>query len=484
MLSPLSPEHFFAMFGSLAYNQQPMTSVRVPPQNLDAERALLGAIMLKPTAMYDIADSISAESFYAAKHGFIFEAMQGLFAKGEPIDLVTLSGKLKEQKKLDMIGGSVFLSELVSAAPAAGNVIYYADIVKEKFTRRSLIDAAGRIGEIGYQEELEVDDVVDEAQQEIFRIANTSSTSTVVSMKEAVQDAFERLDKLKEHSGGLRGVPTGFTALDNMLSGLQKSDLIILAARPSVGKTTLALDIARQSAVKHGTPVALFSLEMSSQQLTDRMLAAEAKVNAWKLRTGRITQDEEFDAIRDAIGRLAEAPIYIDDRAHTTILQMRSSARRLKAEKNLGLIIIDYLQLITPSGTHKSDSLVQQVTEISRALKGIAREIDVPVLALSQLSRAVEQRGGTPRLSDLRDSGSIEQDADVVIFIHREDKGKDESERTNIAEILVEKHRNGPVGKVELFFNGDKSTFENLEKSNFSDFAPQRTAPTQTDDNW
>jgi replicative DNA helicase len=449
---------------------------------MDAERALLGAIMLKPNAMYEIADSITAESFYAAKHGYVFEAMQSLFSKGEPIDLVTLSGKLKELKRYDAIGGATFLSDLASAAPAAGNVIYYADLVKAKHTRRSLIDAAGRINEISYQEDVEVEDAVDEAQQEIFKIANTSAASKVVSMKEAVHDAFDRLDKLKQHDGGIRGVPSGYKALDDMLSGFQKSDLIILAARPSVGKTTLALDIARQSAIKHGTSVAIFSLEMSSQQLADRMLSAEARVNAWKLRTGRITEDEEFDAIRDAIERLSDAPIYIDDRAHTTILQIRSSARRLKAEKNLGLIIIDYLQLITPSGTHKSDSLVQQVTEISRALKGIAREINVPVIALSQLSRAVEQRGGAPRLSDLRDSGSIEQDADVVMFIHREDKGKEEHERTNIAQIMIEKHRNGPVGKIDLFFNGDKSTFENIDKSGFSDFAPAQPSRAQDPD--
>jgi replicative DNA helicase len=253
-----------------------------------------------------------------------------------------------------------------------------------------------------------------------------------------------------------------------------------------VGKTTLALDFARHAATKHGTAVALFSLEMSSQQLADRMLSAEAKVNAWKLRTGKITSDDDFEKIRDAISTLSSAPIFIDDRAHNTVLQMRATARRLKAEKNLGLIIIDYLQLITPSGSHKSDNLVQQVTEISRALKGIAREINVPVIALSQLSRAVEQRGGRPRLSDLRDSGSIEQDADVVMFIHREDKGNENSERPNIADILVEKHRNGPVGKVELYFDAEKSTFLSVDKSSFGDFAS--SAPSvrsaANDDSW
>ncbi|MFZ2593965.1 MAG: replicative DNA helicase [Minisyncoccia bacterium] len=459
-------------------------SVRVPPQNLDAERALLGAIMLKPNAMYEIADSVSPESFYASKHGFIFDAMRALFEKGEPIDLVTLSGKLKEQQRLDSVGGSSYLSELVGAAPAAGNVIYYADIVKEKSVRRNIIDAASHIGEIGYHEDIDVEEVVDEAQQKIFEIANTSSTNKVISMHDAVIDAKERLGKLQEGGERHRGVPTGYPGLDDLLSGLQNSDLIILAARPSMGKTTLALDIGRQAAVKHKIPVAIFSLEMSSQQLTDRMLSAEAKIKAWELRTGRIRRDEDFDAIAEAIDRLKEAPLYIDDRAHSTVLQMRSTARRLKSEKNLGLIIIDYLQLITPSGSHKSDNLVQQVTEISRALKGLAREINVPVLALSQLSRAVEQRRDKPRLSDLRDSGSIEQDADVVMFIHRDDKMNENSDRPNIADIMIEKHRNGPIGKVELYFNGDSTTFVNIEKSNFSDFAPTPSPMQGAEDSW
>jgi replicative DNA helicase len=444
---------------------------RIPPQNIDAERALLGAIMLKPNAMYEIADQITPEMFYASKHGHIFETMVALFSKGEPIDLITLTARLKENKLLENVGGAAYISELVNAAPVASNVAFYADTVKEKSTRRYLIEAAEEIGELGYAEEQEVDEIVDEAQQKIYRIANTASLNKVTSMKEAVGDAFERLDKLKEHKDGMRGVPTGYPALDNMLSGFQKSDLIILAARPSMGKTTLALDFARQTAIKHGTSVAIFSLEMSSQQLADRMLSAESKVNAWKLRTGRVSEDDEFDRIREAISALSDAPIYIDDRAHCTVLQMRATARRLKTEKNLGLIIIDYLQLITPSGSHKSDNLVQQVTEISRALKQLAREIDVPVLALSQLSRAVEQRRDRPRLSDLRDSGSIEQDADIVMFIHRDDKMNENSDRPNIADILIEKHRNGPVGGVELYFDGDRSTFLSIEKSNFGDFS-------------
>jgi len=285
-------------------------------------------------------------------------------------------------------------------------------------------------------------------------------------------EAYERLEKLHENKGMLRGLPTGFKDLDNMLSGLQKSDLVILAARPSMGKTTLALDIARMSATTHEKSVVIFSLEMSSQQLVDRMLSAESRVNAWNLRTGRLSSDREFSQLRDSLDKLAKAKIYIDDQPGNSIVRMKALSRRLKAEKGLDLIVVDYLQLMTTSKNY--DSMVNQVTEISRSLKSLAKELDVPVLALSQLSRAVESRGGKPRLSDLRDSGSIEQDADVVMFIHREDRGKDESEKTNIAEILIEKHRNGPTGKVDLYFDEKTTTFLNLEKSSISEFAPSK----------
>ena len=291
-------------------------------------------------------------------------------------------------------------------------------------------------------------------------------------MKEALPEAYERLEKLHEHKGMLRGIPTGFRDMDNMLSGFQRSDLIILAARPSMGKTALALDIARMSSVLHDKSVVIFSLEMSSQQLVDRMLSAESRVNAWNLRTGRLSSDREFSLLRDSLDKLAKAKIFIDDQPGNSIVRMKALARRLKAEKGLDMIIVDYLQLMTTSKSY--DSMVNQVTEISRSLKALAKELDVPVLALSQLSRAVESRGGKPRLSDLRDSGSIEQDADIVMFIHREDKGKDESEKTNIAEILVEKHRNGPTGKIDLYFDEKTTTFLNLEKSSISEFAPSK----------
>jgi len=454
-----------------------MKDAVVPPQDLDAERALLGAIMLNPNAMYEIADMMGPDSFYASKHGTIFDAMLSLHNKGEPIDLVTLSGKLKESKRLKSIGGSAYLSELVGAAASPGSAQHYARTVQNKYVFRSLIGAAGEIGELGFQEDRDVESVLDEAQSKIFAVTNAPSLRKFDTIKEALSGAWERLEQLSKHEGSMRGVPTGYPHLDNLLAGLQKSDLIILAARPSIGKTTLALDIARQSAVKHGTPVGIFSLEMSSQQLVDRMLAAESKVDAWKLRTGKIKDDEDYARLQEGIERLSEAPIFIDDKSSNTVLAMRSVARRLKSEKGLGLIIIDYLQLITPTATKSSDSMVQQVTEISRALKGMARELDVPVIALSQLSRDIEKRRGKPRLSDLRDSGSIEQDADVVMFIHREDKMSEGEERNNIAEILVEKHRNGPVGKVNLYFNEALTTFLPLENNDFEDFAPGADEP-------
>jgi replicative DNA helicase len=345
-----------------------------------------------------------------------------------------------------------------------------------------LIDAAAKIGELGFQEDRAIEQVLDEAQTHVFAVTQTPTLRTFTAIKEELTGVWERLEHLQQNAGTIRGVPSGFSNLDNLLAGFQKSDLIILAARPSVGKTALALDIARNAAVKYNVPVGIFSLEMSSQQLVDRMLAAQAGINSWKLRTGKISTDEEYERLQSGIEKLSEAPIYIDDKPGTTILSMRSVARRLKMEKSLGLIIVDYLQLITPVSSRGNDSTVQQITEISRALKGMARELDVPVIALSQLSRSVEQRGGRPRLSDLRDSGSIEQDADVVMFIHREDlagnRTDQSKERTNVAEILVEKHRNGPIGKVDLKYEEERVTFVPVESSDFGDFLPEAQVTT------
>lgn len=790
------------------------------------EKALLGALLINQSAIYDCADVVHVDSFYAGKHRTIYDAMLTLYGKGEPIDVVTVAGKLSERKQLQELGGRAYLSELASSAASPGSARHYAEAVQSKFVLRSLLDAASKIGELGFQEDRDIESVLDEAQQAIFAVSNAPMLQKFTAIKEELTEAWERLENLQKHTGTLRGVASGFPALDNMLSGFQKSDLVILAARPSMGKaqpldakiktltgwktmgelqlsdelaswdgrpsrvsgifpqgekqiytitfsdgrsaeccaehlwrvhyrswpsprilstqqiiqmlerrryqgrlwidtpsgdfghlenlpldpwllgaflgdgklsgstpmfstadaemlqriaahagdgfaishagkydyrivtvggshrvgvqgvvpnaiknaltslglwnirsenkfipenylhatravrlnllrglldtdgwvekwgsirfcsssqqlaedvvalarslgatctinkkqpwytfggvrksglpsfvcniqhsdsaslmslgrkvsrtgngrsrqarltissitparvteaqcitvthpdalyitdnyivthnTALALDIARQSAVKHKTPVGIFSLEMSSQQLVDRMLAAQAGVNSWRLRTGKISKDDEYERLQAGIAELSDAPIYIDDKAGNTVLSIRSVARRMKMEKGLAMVIVDYLQLITPATTGSNISVVQQVTEVSRALKGMARELDVPVIALSQLSRAVEQRRGRPRLSDLRDSGSIEQDADVVMFIHREDmmgsRGIDE--KNNVAEILIEKHRNGPVGKVDLLFDSEKTTFRSVEKSDFGDFTPEAT---------
>ncbi len=447
-------------------------NLRLPPQDTEMEKALLGALMLSPNAMYEVADIIGTDSFYAGSHRTIFDAMLVLHEKGEPVDVATVSSKLKERKVLTEVGGQTFLADLVQIAGTPGSARHYARVVQNKFVLRSLIDAASKIGDLGFQEDRDVEQLLDEAQSAIFHVSQAPSLRSFSAIKDELTEAWERLEHLQKHENAMRGIPTGFTALDNILSGLQKSDLIILAARPSMGKTALALDIARQTATKHGTAVGIFSLEMSTQQLVDRMLAAQAGVNSWRLRTGKIKDDEDFDRLQQALADLSEAPIYIDDKATSSVLAMRSVARRLKMEKDLKLIIVDYLQLITPTESRGSESMVQQVTEISRSLKAMARELEVPVLALSQLSRAVEQRGGRPRLSDLRDSGSIEQDADVVMFIHREDMmgNRANNEKTGIAEILVEKHRNGPIGKIELKFDEERTTFKPLEKNDFGDF--------------
>jgi replicative DNA helicase len=452
-------------------NTNTRQSLRIPPQSVDSERAVLGSIMLRPGAIHEISDIVNVDSFYSSKHSEIYKIMLELASKGEPIDILTVSHKMTEKGMLEQIGGSSYLSDLTNAVPASTNIKHYADIVNKKHLLRKIIEAGDDISVLGFQEDVEdVFEVLDQAEKRMMGINNNAGAHAFISLKDSLPEAYERLNKLNESGGQLRGVTTGFHDLDQYLSGFQKSDLIILAARPSMGKTTLALDIARHAALNSGTPVVIFSLEMSTQQLVDRMLAAQAKVNAWNLRTGNLKADNEFAKIRDSLDSLSKAPIFIDDLAGNSIVRMRSVCRRIRAEHGIGMIVVDYLQLMSASKNY--DNMVNQVTEISRSLKALAKEFDVPVLALSQLSRAVESRGGRPRLSDLRDSGSIEQDADIVMFIHREDKGKDESEKTNIAEILIEKHRNGPVGKVDLYFEEKSTTFMNMEKSNLNNFAP------------
>jgi replicative DNA helicase len=445
-------------------------ALRMPPQNSETEQALLGALMIRPEGMFEISDILSADAFYSEKHRIIYRAMLALYSKNEPTDIESVRARLDDQKQLESIGGVAYLALMASEVPAASNARHYANQVQKKYMLRDLIDAGEYIAELGYDEAEELEETLDKAEKKIYEVTATPTLSKFSSLKETLTEAWARLEHLHEHKDEMRGVPTGFRDLDSLLAGFQKSDLIILAARPSVGKTALALDIARQTATQHKTAVGYFSLEMSAQQLVDRMVSAEARVNSWNLRTGRITDADDWTRIRDAYERLGSAPIYINDEPGINILKMRAVARRLKRENGLGLIMVDYLQLMAPTNTRQSDSMVQQVTEISRSLKNLARELDVPVLAMSQLSRAVEQRGGKPRLSDLRDSGSIEQDADVVMFIHREDKTNKESERPNIAEILIEKHRNGPVGAIELYFDDKRTTYVTLEKANMGAF--------------
>jgi len=446
-----------------------MTSIpqdKMPPQNSEAEESVLGSIIIDNNALVKVADIISPDDFYLPKHRYIYEAIFDLYTKNAPIDILSLSNRLEEKKLLDEIGGVSFLTSLVNKTPTSAHIIHYANIIHQKNVLRDLIAASYKISELGWNESEDINDVVDKAEQVIFAISQKSVSQDFVALKNELTKAFERIDQLQKGGGKLRGVGTGFETLDNYLSGLQKSDLIILGARPSVGKTSLAMDIARNIALKEKTPVGIFSLEMSRDQVVDRLIAAESTVDLWKIRTGRLSTDGEindFSLIQDAFSRLSEAPIFIDDAPSPTVMQMRTMARRLLAETNLGLIIVDYIQLITPAFTR--ENIVQQYSEVSRSLKSLARELNVPILALSQLSRAVEQRTpAIPRLSDLRETGSLEQDADVVLFIYREDKYHPETERKNIADIIIAKHRNGPLGKTSLYFNEQLVSFRNLEK--------------------
>lgn len=440
-----------------------MNHVRIPPQNIDAERALLGSIMLRPVALNDVLDTVFEDDLYVQKHKIIYRIMSDLSRVGDPIDVVSISEKLKSLNLVEQAGGLSYLNELANTVPSSSNVEYYAKTVANKSTLRKLIEAGDYVSELGFKEGEEIDVVLDDAEKKVFEItSNPTSAQKFTSIKDIIPKSWEKLEILSQSDGSLRGVPTGFVALDNILSGFQDSDLIILAARPSTGKTALSLDMVRKAAVQHNVPVGFFSLEMSSDQLTDRMLSAEAQVDAWRMRTGKGLTDDDFARISVAMETLSKAPIYIDDKPGNSISQMRSTARRLKAEHGLGLIVVDYLQLMTTSQRH--DSMVNQVTEISRSLKSLARELKVPVIALSQLSRAVESRGGKPRLSDLRDSGSIEQDADVVMFLHKE-RNEDGVGRSQTTDILIEKHRNGAVGLCQLFFDEARVTFLDLDRT-------------------
>jgi replicative DNA helicase len=450
---------------------QPSKSIldRLPPQNLEAESSVLGSLMLDKDAIIKIGDLIIPDDFYDNRHKQIYQAVLELFEKNVSIDILTVSNLLEEKKILSNLGGSSYLTQLVNLVPNAANILYYASIVRKKGTLRRLIGAAGDINTFAYSEDGDIEEILDKAEQRLYGISQKHLKQNFVPVNTVLHETFERIDQLHRDKGALRGIPTGYVDLDKHLGGLQKSNLIILAARPSMGKTSLALDIIRNVSVNSKIPTGIFSLEMSKDELVDRLLASQSDVELWKIRTGNLNE-QDFEKINYGMGTLSEAPIFIDDAAGSNIMELRTKARRLQTEHNVGLIVVDYLQLMTG---RSQENRVQEVSEISRSLKILARELNIPVLALSQLSRGVENRPDkVPQLADLRESGSIEQDADVVMFIYREDmyKGK-EASRPNVAEIHIKKHRNGPTGQVDLYFDAAHTSFKNLDQS--FDTSPQ-----------
>ncbi len=436
---------------------------RTPPQDLGNERSILGCLMIDKEAIVKVVDFLEPQDFWRKSHKDIYSSCLELFEKGESIDILTVSSHLKNKELLDEIGGISYLTELINLVPTANHISSYAKIIRQKRILRDLISAAYDIQEAALDGTGDPEDLLDQAERRIFSIVQKGVAKIFLLVKDGLKEAFERIDKLSKYKEGLRGIATGFTDLDNKLSGLQKSDLVVLAARPSLGKSALALNIASNITVNKKNCVAIFSLEMSKDQIIDRLIAEQAGVDLWKMRTGKGLSDEDFAHIREALDSLSRASIYIDDSATINVLGMRAMARRLQAQKKLDLIIVDYLQLIEPRNVQAP--IVQQMTEISRSLKSLAKELNVPVLAISQLSRSVEHRTPpTPRLSDLRETGAIEQDADVVLFIYREDKYNKEIVEKNIAEIIIAKHRNGPVGSINLYFDDARVAFRNLEK--------------------
>lgn len=439
---------------------------RIPPQSIEAEKALLGSIMLDKEGIVKVIDFLTPEDFYKSAHGIIYEAMTELFKNNEPIDALSLPQKLKEKNKLEEVGGASYIAELSSTVPTPSHLLYYAKVTKEKKNLRDLIQVSDEINSLAYDENQEVKVVLDEAERKVFSIAQHSSSSNFMPVSSVLDEAFERIDRIHSQKDSIRGITTGFGGLDHLLAGFQKGDLILLAARPSLGKSAMALNIAQAATKQENLPIGIFSLEMSKEQMIDRLISMEAGLSLWKLRTGKLSdkgEENDFSKLQEALSNLSQLPIYIEDTGSISVLQMRAMARRLQSQKGLGLIVIDYLQLIQPSA--KAQSPVQEITEISRDLKALAKELEVPVLALSQLSRAVEHRQGQPRLSDLRESGSLEQDSDVVMFIHREDKIKPDTPRQNIADIIIAKHRNGPVGEIELYFDSELTSFREIDRS-------------------
>jgi len=436
---------------------------RIPPQSLDAEMSLLGAVLIDEEVLADVSEHVSSGDFYDKRHATVFGAMMRLYEKHKPVDLLTLTEELKRKDEIDAVGGSAYLTELTNYVPTSAHAAAYAELVGQKAVRRRLIKASADISELGFDEETTTQELLEKAEAELFSVSDQSLKQDLVSLESILTESFDRLEELSHNKGQLRGVRTGYRDLDNMTAGLQRSDLVILAARPAMGKTTLVTNLAFNVATIAKQPVLFFSLEMSKEQLVDRMLADASGVDSWAIRTGNLSHDE-FGKLSEAMGELSEAPIYIDDTPGLSVLEMRTKARRAMHDHPLGLIIVDYLQLMQGSG--RSDgNRVQEVSEISRGLKLIARELNVPVIALSQLSRSVESRSPQiPQLADLRESGSIEQDADIVMFIYREAYYNPETDRGNITDLIIAKHRNGPTGKVELYFHPERLRFMSLDK--------------------
>lgn len=435
-----------------------MAVVRIPPHNLEAEQAVLGAILLDKDSIVSVSQHITASDFYDERHTEIFQVMSDLYEERKPIDLLTITSVLKKKHKHEMVGGSSYLASLTNIVPTAANSEYYAQIVRERSVRRSLITISSEITENAFSEEKEAGEILSETEQQIFRISQEHIKQGFVHIKETLSSSFDRLEDLQRTGEGLRGIETGFVDLDNLLSGMQASNLIILAARPGQGKTAFTINIAAHVAMVKKQSVGIFSLEMSKEELVDRLLVSQSDIDAWRLKTGKLP-DEDVEKLSIAMGNLAEAPIFIDDTPGLSIPDIRTKARRLHAEHDLKLLVVDYLQLASPG--KKFENRVNEVSYISQSLKNMARELKIPVIGVSQLSRAVEQRGGgKPQLADLRESGAIEQDADVVMFLY-----SPEEEFTNqrIVNVLVAKHRNGPVGEKELLFRGDRLRFYNVE---------------------
>lgn len=434
-----------------------MPNFRVPPHADDAEKSILGAILIDKNAIVDISVSLRPEMFYNENNGKIFEAMMSLYENRDPIDVLTVSDWLKKEKLLDRVGGKSYLAELSNEVPVASHVIKYSQIVRDCYIKRLLISAGAEMGEMGFDESKPLIEILDKAEQSIYSLSQTHIRKSFVAIKDALAESFDRLDALHNSPGGLRGVPSGFTDLDNMLAGMQDSNLIILAARPGIGKTTFATNIAQFVAVEKKMPVGYFALEMSNLEMVDRMLVGQANIDAWKLKTGNL-KDDDFAKLSEAMGVMADSPLFIDDTPGQSILEIRTKARKLHSQVGLKLLVVDYLQLVV--GDKSYESRVQEVGAISQGLKNLARELRIPVLALSQLNRGIESRTEkSPQLSDLRESGSIEQDADVVMFLYRNDDNLMEDVKLSIA-----KHRNGGLGVIDLKFKGDRVKFYGVDR--------------------